>query len=801
MNESKVKKPLKRVKKTALLLSILGIALITTGAVLNALFPLPLPNATQDFARIVTDKNGEPLRVFADSQGVWRYPVTLEEVSPRYIEALLNYEDQYFYEHLGINPLAMLRALGQWIYHGEIVSGGSTITMQVARILDPHPRTLAGKCQQIFRALQLESQFDKNEILELYLNYAPFGGPLEGVQAASFTYFGKPARELTHAEAALLAVLPQSPTRFRPDRHPERAERARNKVLARLEEFQVWPSTDIEAALLEPVIARFNSYPKIAPLLARRLINEYPTEQHIRTTIDSHLQRNIERTVKSYIQPFPAGTSAAVLIIDNATGNVLAYSGSADFEDDARFGHVDMITATRSPGSTLKPFLYGLAMDQGLIHEQSLLLDVPSSFNGYQPDNFDQGFSGPVSVRNALQQSLNVPAVQVLDALGANRFYAHLRSAGMALSASNNTLAEHNAANLSLILGGAGTSLESLVHIYAALGRGGLTKPLNFIHKPEGSSEGAPLTETELSETRRRLLSNEAAWIISDILAAAPLNTFDSHQPIATTHKKIAFKTGTSFGYRDAWVIAASQQLTISVWVGRPDGTPLADNVGRHTAVPLLRRLLAQLPDSQLQRPEKPAAVTRHTICWPLGTLKVLQDEAWCMREKGAWLIDEQAPANTLPDPLDSFWAGSLITVQLDKDNLQTNAQCLSPATHTQTIAVWPSSLDLWLPHKWRRQQLLPPWNPACKTATALSNLKIEGIEPGATLRPQFGGGQLPSIRLTTAQGGEVHWFLDGRWVQSGRELVVDDLVMGRHVVSVMGLGGQVDEVLFSVQR
>ena len=762
--------------------------------ILNLLFPLPLPNTQGDFARLVTDKNAEPLRVFADANGVWRYPVEIDEVSPLYLQALINYEDRWFYSHPGVNPLALLRAFGQWLYLGKAVSGGSTLTMQVARLLEPHSRTLHGKIWQMFRALQLEWQFDKQQILGLYLNYAPFGGPIEGVQAASFTYFGKPALSLTHAEAALLAVLPQSPTRLRPDRQPGKALAARNKVLHRLATFNVWPQSTVQEALAEPVVARYNSYPKIAPLLARRLINRYPTLQHIPTTLDGNMQRNMERTVKNYIQTFPQGTSAAVLILNNQDLSVLSYVGSADFDNNQRFGHVDMVTAIRSPGSTLKPILYGLAMDQGLIHEQSLLLDVPSEFAQYKPQNFNQGFSGPVSVRRALQGSLNVPAVQLLDAVGPNTFYAHLRSSGMPLYTPNN-----NAANLSLILGGAGTNLESLTRTFAAFGREGLTRPITFLQPDKLNPKNKTLQQ---QWQERRLLSPEATWITANIMAGASLDRFATNHSIANSTLKIPFKTGTSYGYRDAWVLAASKDLTLGVWVGRPDGTPLTDNAGRQNAVPLLRRVLGQLPLQQLTLNKKPANVSRQTICWPLGTLKVLQEPHWCMREKNAWLIDQQAPANTLADPLDNYWTGSLIKTQLDINGEQTNGQCSQRVDHQKTFAVWPSSLELWLPQKWRRANLLPPWAKPCHKTVALQKLKINGINPNSTLTPSYGGATLPEI-TTTATGfnGKLHWFLNGQWQSEGQVFVLTALKAGRHRLSVIDSAGQMDEVVFRVEK
>ncbi|BBI45825.1 hypothetical protein ALP64_202809 [Pseudomonas syringae pv. actinidiae] len=340
----------------------------------DRLWPLPLPK--DDLARVVLAEDGTPLWRFADANGVWRYPITNQQVSPYYLEALLTYEDRWFYSHPGVNPLALARASWQNLNGARVVSGGSTLSMQVARLLDPHSRTLPGKFRQLWRTLQLEWHLSKDEILSLYLNRAPFGGTLQGVAAASWAYLGKSPQNLTRAEAALLAVLPQAPSRLRPDRHPQRAQLARDKVLRRLAEFQVWPQGSVDEALEEPLWLAPRQEPSLAPLLARRL-NRPNSPPLIRTTLDATLQRRMEDLLMGWRARLPERTSAAILVVEAETMAVRAYVGSVDISDAKRFGHVDMVTALRSPGSTLKPFLYGMAMDAGLIHSESLMQDVP----------------------------------------------------------------------------------------------------------------------------------------------------------------------------------------------------------------------------------------------------------------------------------------------------------------------------------------------------------------------------------------------------------------------------------------
>jgi len=360
----------------------------------DRIWPLPMPS--DDLARVVLAEDGTPLWRFADADGVWRYPVSPEQVSPLYLQALLTYEDRWFYHHLGVNPMALVRAAWLNARGGRVVSGGSTLSMQVARLLDPHDRTLAGKLRQLWRTLQLEWHLSKRDILQIYLDRAPFGGTLQGVAAASWAYLGKSPLHLTPSEAALLAVLPQAPSRLRPDRHPERAERARNKVLQRLAQYRVWPEQRLREAAEEPLVLAPRQEPALAPLLARRL-NTPGSPPLIRTTVDAGLQRRLEDLLLGWRARLPERTSAAILVVDAQTMAVRAYLGSMNLTDARRFGQVNMVRALRSPGSALKQFLYGLAMEDGLIHSEALLQDVPRLYGDYRPGNFSSGFSGPVS--------------------------------------------------------------------------------------------------------------------------------------------------------------------------------------------------------------------------------------------------------------------------------------------------------------------------------------------------------------------------------------------------------------------
>ncbi len=725
---------------------IATIALLLAAFALDRLFPLHLP-APDTGSTVVLARDGTPLRAFADSDGVWRYPTTAKQVSPLYLQALLNYEDRWFYRHPGVNPYALLRGLGGGLRHGRIVSGGSTLSMQVARIIQPIPHTFRGKLVQILRALQLEAHLSKAQILDLYLNHAPFGGPIEGVEAASWAYLGKPAARLSHAEAALLAVLPQSPSRLRPDRHAQAARAARDKVLGRMRDLGVWSVAEVRDAAIEPVAARSLRAPLSAALLAERLHREQPAARRITSTIDANLQRAAEERVGAYLSRLPAHTSAALLVVDNATLEARVYVGTSEYADPQRHGYVDMVRAPRSPGSTLKPFLYGLALDDGLIHSQSLLVDAPQDFGGYKPGNFDEAFSGPVSAAEALQRSLNVPAVDVLDRVGPGRFVARLANGGIDLG-----LPDGATPNLSIILGGASTRLENLVGAYTAFANGGIA--------------GTPRYTTEQPARPRRLLSPGAAWIIRDVLAHNPADVEGA--PLAgaiNRHERVAWKTGTSYGYRDAWSLGVTDRWTVGVWIGRPDGTPSPGQYGAVTALPLLFQIVDMLPQRDASAPARPASVTSVAICWPLGGTLAATDPALCRQHRTAWVLDGALPP-TFAERVLGAWSAGLLTLRVNDQGQRLSGACHARRERTIRLARWPALATPWLGVDDRARSALPPLAPGC-AADALnraSPIRISGLIDGVTLRraPNSDKPLRVTLRALGAQAG-VQWLLNGR--------------------------------------
>ena len=727
------------------------IMLVLLALGLDRFFPLKLP-ALDTGSTVVLAQDGTPLRAFADNDGVWRYPTTASQVSPLYLTALLNYEDRWFYQHPGVNPYALARGLVGGLRQGHIVSGGSTLTMQVARTIQPIPHTVRGKVLQIFRALQLEAHCSKAQILDLYLNHASFGGPIEGVETAAWAYLGKSARQLSNAEAALLTVLPQAPSRLRPDRHSIDARAARDKVLGRMRDLGLWSAELVRDAAIEPVVARSLRSPLSAALLAERLHAQQPLARRIVTTIDANLQRAVEDRVSEYLSRLPTRTSAAVLIVDNSTLQARVYVGTAEFADPRRLGHVDMVRAPRSPGSTLKPFLYALALDDGLITSQSLLVDAPQDFGGYRPSNFDEAFSGPVSVTQALQRSLNVPAVDVLDRVGPNRFVARLESGGVELA-----LPEGAKPNLSIILGGAASKLENLVGAYTAFANDGMA--------------ATPLYLQEQKAQPRRLMSPGAAWVIRDMLANNPANVEGS--PLAgavNRHAAVAWKTGTSYGYRDAWALGVTDNFTIGVWIGRPDGTPSPGQYGAVTALPLLFQITDFLPNrGPHARTPQPATVRAVDICWPLGGSVDATPAALCRQRHRAWTVDGALPPTFAERDLGA-WASGLVNVRVDDKGRRLSATCSAKREQIKTLARWPALAAPWLSEDDLAQSALPPLAPGCPAdSLATANpIRIAGISNGATLR-QAPNSDKPLRVSLQALGpkGTVQWLLNGRLLGS----------------------------------
>ena len=542
--------------------------------------PLALASSVQ-----VLDRDGALLRAYTVANGRWRLAVTPDQVDPDFAAALMAYEDKRFATHAGVDLRAMARATAQAAWNGRIISGGSTLTMQVARLLEEGTTgEVSGKLRQMRVAWALERRLTKEQILQLYLMLAPYGGNLEGLRAATLSYFGKEPKRLTPAEIALLVAIPQSPETRRPDRHLARATAARDRVLARAERDGLIDADQAQAARTELVPAARKPFPALAPHMADRARKADPAAQTLRLTLKRPLQAALETLAAETVTGQGDRLQIALVVADHQTGEILASVGSSAFTDDARAGFVDMTQSLRSPGSTLKPLVYGLAFDEGLAHPETLLEDRPTDFSGYRPQNFDRQYRGTLRAREALQQSLNIPVVALTEALGPARLLIALDKAGVKYDM------PPGQPGLAIALGGIGVTLQDMVQLYAAIARGGVALPLRW-------QMDAP------NEEGQRLLATTSAWFVGDILAGlAP--------PPGAPQNRLAYKTGTSYGNRDAWAIGFDGQHVIGVWMGRPDGTPVPGAFGADLAAPVLFQAFARLkPDLTPQPPAPPATL------------------------------------------------------------------------------------------------------------------------------------------------------------------------------------------------
>ena len=541
----------------------------------------PLTKA-QQASVVVLDKDGYWLRALPVKGGIWRLRADLDRTDPSFLKHLILVEDARFQSHLGVDPMAVVRAAISNREAGRTVSGGSTLSMQTARLLEPHPRSLGAKLIEAIRALQLEWRYTKSELLSLYLSLTPYGGNLEGVRAASLSYFGHEPQSLTLGEQALLIALPQAPESRRPDRFPKAAHAARDLVLHKLRAKGAISQSQLKEALAEPVLAQRRPFETLAFHATGRLARlEGGTRASLYTTIDARLQTRLEALAKQTAADQGPLSSVCIMVIDIKTRAVRAVVGSGGL--DRPGGWVDMSRAIRSPGSTLKPFIYGLGFDEGIVAPDTRLMDSATRFGDYQPEDFDKVFHGEVSVKEALVNSLNVPAVAVLNRIGADSFESRLEGSGIALKRPKTKLAS---AGLALALGGAGIRLEDLAKLYAGLGDHGLIKPLAYTKAQE---------KQVTLMLGSRLLSRGAADKIMAILKETPPPSGRLPSALMRAGNRPAFKTGTSYGFRDALALGIGGGYCVLVWTGRPDGGARSDMTGREASAPLLFDVFDQL--------------------------------------------------------------------------------------------------------------------------------------------------------------------------------------------------------------
>jgi penicillin-binding protein 1C len=571
---------------------------------LDRIFPLP---EQKSFSTVIYDKDGVMLTAYLSKDDKWRMQTHLNEVSPEFIKAVIEKEDSWFRWHFGFNPYSIIRAAFQNIISNKRVSGASTITMQVARMLQPAKRTYLNKLIEVLRAVQLELHYSKDEILELYFNLLPYGGNVEGVKSASYIYFNRPPNKLSLSQCILLTVIPNNPNELRLDREIKYAVYSRNKWIKYFREHSTFDVKELKDALEEPVVVNRFAIKNEAPHFCQYILNNY-SGNDIATTLNLPIQKTAEKLLSNYVKRIRSKgiSNGAAIIIENKTNSVTGYCGSNDFDDTLFSGQINGINAIRSPGSTLKPALYAFAFDEGILTPAMKLLDILTDFNGYEPEDFDSKYRGPVTASFALVNSLNIPAVQLLQQTGISKFISLLDKAGFTEISRNK-----NQLGLSLILGGCGVRLEQLIQLYSAFAHNGKLYPLSYLKQ-----------ESLDKEKSISLVSPGASYLISTILNLNERPDFPKELLYSTNLPKIAWKTGTSYGKRDAWAIGFNPDYTIGVWLGNFDGRGAADLSGAGIAVPLLFELFNSIdfkPDKTWF--DKPADVLERNVCSETGLL------------------------------------------------------------------------------------------------------------------------------------------------------------------------------------
>ncbi len=561
---------------------LVGAALFCAGVVAFAiaveLYPVPSRERAASISQLVLAEDGQILRCYLTSDGKWRLTVSPAEVSRDYLDTLIAYEDRRFYQHGGVDIFALMRVAVQTVRYGRVVSGGSTLTKQVVRLLNPGMDGVRGKVMQILGAIRIERTLSKREILQIYLTLAPFGGNVEGVRTASLFFYGKEPSALNSRESAVLVAVAQSPSRRRPDRHPTAAVEAGDRISARL--AGRGPAGSRDNGRQE--ISFVNWRPFIAPHFADRVRLIERKQSTITTTVDASLQLQVEQILQQALSAWPNEVNGAVLVLRNSDSAVRAYFGGSEFFAREVAGQFDHVRAVRSPGSTLKPMIYGLGFEAEVIHPSTIVTDAPININGYAPQNFNEEYQGDMTVRDALIKSINTIAVAVLARVAPLTLLTRLRSSDLTIQIEDTDAS----AGLAIALGGGGLTLESLTRLYAGIAGSGYVRPLKMLNAP---SEGGG----------KRLLDPAAAWALRNILADAPPPNGFAQRRSMDGGRRVAYKTGTSYGYRDAWAIGFDQAHTIGVWLGRSDGAPVPGAMGITAAAPLLFRIFDTLPTPQ----------------------------------------------------------------------------------------------------------------------------------------------------------------------------------------------------------
>jgi penicillin-binding protein 1C len=740
-----------RVLQGALLL------LVLTLTALAAAWLVPLPARLSSAHSVVVEyRDGAPAHVFLAPDERWRVPTVLEEVDPAYLRALLTLEDKRFHWHMGVDPLAVARAAVTNVLRGRRVSGASTLTMQLVRVLEPRPRTLLSKFIESLRAAQLELRLSKREILAAYLQFVPYGRNVEGVEAAALAYFGHRATHLSPAEMATLLAVPQNPNRRFPT--PENAARlkaARDEVAQRLFDEEALPlgpkeaRVTPEAALAEvratAVPSRLTPFPREAPHAAVWLRAQRPGQARLRTTLDAGAQRLVERTMRDAAPELVAKGihNGTAVVVDRERAEVVALVGNFDFFDTAHGGQLPGFATTRSPGSALKPLIYALGIDQGLAGPEQLVADIPAVYGTYAPRNFDGRFQGLVRLEDALSQSLNTPFVKLLQRLGVERFLGALRLAGV-----TSLHPDPGHYGLSAAVGGIELTPLEVAGVYVALAENGHARPLKLLEEgqPEASAQA--------------LFSPGAAWLTRRALSLKDRPDFPVRRKLTGLPPRVHWKTGTSFGHRDAWAAGSGPRHTAVVWVGNFDNAPSVHLVGADASGPILFDILEALgPRGRLEDADAvvPAELTQVEVCSYSGYLPT---EA-CSQRRVVYAKRSHVPTESCPYHQ---------RVEVDvKTGLAVSPTCRAGRqTESRVYLTWPASIRRWLAEQHRLLPQPPAHAPGCERGGAQQAPEI--VSPGegqvALLIPGVAADQQEVPLEAEADGDrELSWFVDGTFL------------------------------------
>ena len=770
------------IKKISLFLLICYAIFIVLVSISFYIFPLPINDLEKDYSTVHLASNNELLRITLSPSQKYRIKLKLDDISEYLKNGFLFYEDRFFFYHYGVNPIAIMRALLINVQNKKIISGASTITMQIAKMSEPRPRTLKSKIIEIFRAIQLERKYSKKELLEIYLNIVPMGGNIEGVGAASYLYFGKPAKNLTLGESAILVALPKSPNIYRPDIYPQNAKKQRRKVLSRIGN-KLEKSQDIVQKAMEENIPekRFNNPYQIPNLLIRT--ESMGSKFFKRYTINMALQRYCENVIRKTIKKLKNNGcyNGAMILINNKTMEVLAYVGSSDFNDSKHGGQINCANIKRSPGSALKPFLYSMGVEKGMITPQKILFDIERNYDGYNPINFDKKFIGPVTAEEAIINSLNVPAVNLEYELGHSGLVEFLRKAHII-----DEKKQLKETGLSLVLGAFPLTLEELVRLYACLANGGKLRELKFLEEARYKNEG------------HQILSQETCYIISTMLSKVERTDLPQSWEFSPTRGKIAFKTGTSFGLKDAWCIGYNPDYTVGVWLGNVNCKGSSVLVGIKVAAPIVVETfnyLTRYKDSWFKKPEN---VKERKVCAVSGEVA----GPYCKKTTTDFYIPGVSNNQTCSVHHQIYIRKS--------DGAEACRYCMnsSPEKYSSKIVeIWPPDVASYLRNVNKKVETIPKHNPDCNAIETRKGLKIKSPMPnGCYVITSVLPVKTQKIMLKVQSDVScevVYWFVDDRLIAQGssdKEFYIAP-VEGDHTVVVMNTRGQFDSVKLKVKK